>query len=79
MTAERRALLGDHKASKRLSEAGVLVRVRFAEARGCSIDIPNRRILGSTSIAPWLRLMHSSRALGSGVSRPTTYRLRQQA
>ena len=25
MTAERRALLGDHKASKRLSEAGVLL------------------------------------------------------
>lgn len=29
MTAERRALLGDHEASKRLSEAGVLVPCPF--------------------------------------------------
>lgn len=31
MTAERRALLGDHEASKRLSEAGVLLPCMVAE------------------------------------------------
>ena len=32
MTAERRALLGDHEASKRLSEAGVLLPCKIGRA-----------------------------------------------